>query len=63
MASVTIDNKEYNLDDLSDTAKENLGSLQVVQNEINRLKAMLAIMQTAQSAYSRALQEELDKAE
>jgi len=60
MASVTIDNKEYNLDDLSNTAKENLGSLQVVQNEINRLKAMLAIMQTAQSAYSNALKQEIE---
>ena len=60
MANVTIDNKEYNLDDLSDTAKQNLGSLQVVQNEINRLKAMLAIMQTAQSAYSTVLKQELE---
>ena len=61
MASVTIDNKEYNLDELSDTAKQNLGSLQVVQNEINRLKGMLAIMQTAQSAYSTVLKQELEK--
>ena len=60
MANVTIDNKEYNLDDLSDTAKQNLGSLQVVQNEINRLNAMLAIMQTAQSAYSTVLKQELE---
>ena len=61
MATVTIDNKEYNLDELSDTAKENLGSLQVVQNEINRLKSLLAIMQTAQSAYSTVLKQELEK--
>ena len=61
MATVTIDNKEYNLDELSDTAKENLGSLQVVQNEINRLKSLLSIMQTAQSAYSTVLKQELEK--
>ena len=61
MATITIDNKEYNLDDLTDKAKENLGSLQFVQNEITRIQSKLAVMQTAATAYSAVLKQELDK--
>ena len=61
MASVTIDGKEYNLDDLSNTAKEQLASLQFAQNEIKRLEGKLAIFKTAASTYSNALKIELEK--
>jgi len=60
MASVTIDGKEYNLDDLSDKAKENLRSLQFTQGEMQKLQASLAIYNTAAAAYSAALKNELD---
>ena len=61
MASVTIDGKEYNLDDLSDKAKENLRSLQFTQGEMQKLQASLAIYNTAAAAYSTALKNELDE--
>ena len=61
MASITIDGKEYNLDDLSDKAKENLRSLQFTQGEMQKLQASLAIYNTAASAYSTALKNELDE--
>ena len=61
MATVTINNKEYNLDDLTDKAKENLASLQFVQNELKKLQAQTAVFNTAASAYSNALQQEIDK--
>ena len=55
MAKVTIDDKEYETDDLSEDAKAQLVSLQFVNAETQRLQAKLAAMQTAAMAYSVAL--------
>ena len=46
MATVTIDGKDYDVDDLSLTAKEQLASLQFVQTEIKRLESQLAVCKT-----------------
>lgn len=59
MAKVTIDDKDYETDDLSEDAKNQLMSLQFVNTEIPRLQAKLAAMQTASNAYSAALGEAL----
>lgn len=59
MTTIKIDNKEYELESLSDTAKANLVSLQFVEKEIQHLQAQLAAFQTARMAYGRALQEAL----
>ena len=61
MANITIDGKEYNLDDMSNTSKEQLASLQFAQNEIKRLEGQLAISKTAAVAYSNALKNELNQ--
>ena len=61
MATVTIDNKEYNLDDLSDEAKRLLASLQFAQSEIQRIQGKLAITQTAASTYSNQLNQVLNQ--
>ena len=50
-----IDNKEYDVDGLSNEAKAQLVSIQFVDNEIARLQGQLAAMQTARNAYSKAL--------
>lgn len=55
MAIVTIDDKEYETDDMSEDARNQLMSLQFVNGEIPRLQAKLAAMQTAAIAYSAAL--------
>ena len=60
MANITIDGKEYDLDKLSDKAKEQLASVQFVQNEVKRLEALLAVSRTASVAYSNALKAELE---
>ena len=60
MATITIDNKDYDMDNLSDAAKEQVASLQFVQGEIKRTEAQLAVMRTAASAYSNALKNELE---
>lgn len=60
MANITIDGKEYDLDTLSNSAKEQLASLQFAQSEISRLEGNLAVYKTAAAAYSSALKNELD---
>jgi hypothetical protein len=61
MPSITIDNKNYDLDTLSDEAKAQLASIQFVDQELARLQAKSAAMQTARAAYARALGELLPK--
>jgi hypothetical protein len=60
MAKITIDEKEYETDDMSDEAKAQLQSLQFVDNEIAREQAKTAALQTARNAYAQALQKELE---
>ena len=59
MASITIDGNEYDLNDLSDKAKEQVANLQFVQSEIKKLEGQLAINKVAASVYSAALNNEL----
>lgn len=59
MPTVKIDEKEYDLDKLSDEAKAQLASLQFVDAELQRLNAQAAVLQTARIAYSKALNEAL----
>jgi hypothetical protein len=62
MAKITIDDKDYETDDLSEDAKAQLQSLQFVINEISRIELKTAALQTARNAYAQALQIALDKA-
>jgi hypothetical protein len=61
--NIHIDGKDYDTDTLSDSAKAQLTSLQVTDQEIQRLNIQLAIAQTARNAYARALNELLPKTE
>ena len=45
MATVNIDNKEYDLDTLSDECKAQLTSIQFVQQELARFQAKAAYLQ------------------
>tara|TARA_B100000579_G_C22399732_1_gene651241 strand:- start:64 stop:348 length:285 start_codon:yes stop_codon:yes gene_type:complete len=63
MAKVTIDGKDYDTDTMTDNAKKQLASLQFSANETNRLEALLAVTKTAQAAYTKALQTELENGE
>jgi hypothetical protein len=56
---INIDNQEYDLDTLPKAAKDQLHSLQFVDNELARLNAQGAVLQTARKAYVKALQEAL----
>ena len=55
MATINIDNKEYDLDTLSDECKAQLASIQFVEQELARLQAKAAALQTAKAAYLQAL--------
>lgn len=56
MPTITIDNKSYDLDSLSNEAKAQLASLKFVDAELARLQAQAAALQTARNAYAKALQ-------
>jgi cell division protein ZapA (FtsZ GTPase activity inhibitor) len=55
MTTITIDNQNYELETLSDEAKNQLVSLQFVDAELQRLNAHAAVLQTARVAYVNAL--------
>jgi hypothetical protein len=57
--TVTIDDKDYDLEKLSDEAKNQLVSLQYVDQELQKLNAQAAVLQTARMAYAQALKDAL----
>ena len=58
---LNIDGVEYLVKDLSDEAKAQIQSLQFVEAEISRLKALVAVASTARLAYQNALKDLLPK--
>jgi len=56
MATIKFNDKEYEIETLSDEAKLQLQSIQFIDQELLRLQAQAAVMQTARIAYSNALQ-------
>ena len=59
MPTIKIDNKEYDLDTLSDECKAQLASIQFVEQELARLQAQAAVLQTAKAAYLQGLKASL----
>jgi hypothetical protein len=59
MPIITIDNKQYEYDTLSNEVKAQLGSIQFVDSELARLQALVAVLQTARMGYVKALGEAL----
>jgi predicted nucleic acid-binding protein len=57
--TIPIDDKEYDIESLSDEAKKQIVSMRVADEEIAALQRKLAIAQTARNAYANALREEL----
>ena len=56
MATITINNQDYDSESLSDEAKAQLTSIQFVDMELQRLNAQTAVLRTARIAYANALQ-------
>lgn len=59
MTTITIDGKDYNLENLSGNARSQLESMHLVDQQIARLQTEIAIAQTARNAYAAALKAEL----
>ncbi len=59
MPIIKIDDKDYDTDTLSDEAKAQLQSLQFVDQELAKLQAQAAVLQTARIAYAKALNDAL----
>ena len=58
-AKVTIDNKEYSVDSLSENAKAQLANIQFVDAQLQQLNNEWAVADTARIAYTNALKKEL----
>lgn len=59
--TIKINDKEYKLANLTDEAKAQLTNLRVCDAELQRLKAQIAITETAKATYARALEAALPK--
>lgn len=59
MPMIKIDDKEYDLDLLSNEVKNQLASLNFVDAELQRLNAQIAVFQTARATYANALKASL----
>ena len=60
MPKITIDDMEYNTEDLSDNGKAQLASLQFLEVQMNKLTAEILVYKTARSSYVAALKTELE---
>ena len=61
MPKITIDDIEYNTEDLSDNGKAQLASLQFLEAQMQKLNSEIAVYQTARIAYVNELKKELDE--
>ena len=61
MATVNIDGKDYEFDNLSEKAKSTLLSLQFVQTELSKINGQTAAYKTAENAYKVSLKKELEE--
>ena len=61
MPKITVDDIEYNTEDLSDNGKAQLASLQFLEVQMSKIKSEIAVYQTARISYSAALQAQLEQ--
>lgn len=61
MPKITVDDIEYNTEDLSENGMAQLASLQFLEIQMKKLQSEIAVYQTARNSYVAALKAELDK--
>ena len=61
MPKITIDEMEFNSEDLSDNGKAQLASLQFLEVQMLKIKNEISVYETAKNAYMAALKNELEK--
>ena len=57
--AITIDGKEYEIEDFNDNARAQLASMQLADQKIAQLQSEIAMAQTARNAYAQAHAAEL----
>ena len=57
--TITMDGTDYNIADLTEEGKALVESLKFVEQEINQTQARLAVLNTAKTAYSASLRNQL----
>ena len=60
MPKITIDDIEYNSEDLSENGQAQLASLQFLEAQMKKLQAEIAVYRTARVSYVAALKSELE---
>ena len=63
MPKITVDDIEYNTEDLTENGKAQLASLQFLEAQMNKLQSEIAVYQTARNTYIAALKAEIEKPE
>ena len=63
MPKFTLDELEFNTEDLSDNGKAQFASLQFLEVQMKKLQSEIAVYQTARNAYIQALKVEVEKSE
>lgn len=58
---ITIDGREFEFDDMNETARIQLGNLRAADQRIAQLKTDLAMAQTARNVYAKMLGDNLPK--
>jgi len=59
--TITIDNRQYELGQLTEHARAQIVNLRVVDEEIAKIERHLTIFKTARAAYAHTLKAELEK--
>ena len=62
MPKITIDDIDYNTEDLTENGKAQLASLQFLEGQMQKIRQEVAVYQTAQVAYGQELKAEITKA-
>jgi hypothetical protein len=63
MPKITVDDIEYNTEDLSENSKAQIASLQFLEVQMSKLNNEIAVYQTARNTYVAALKAELETSE
>lgn len=61
MPKITIDEIEYNTEDLTENGRAQLASLQFLEGQMYKLRNEIAVCQTAQRTYLAALKAEIEE--
>lgn len=63
MPKVTVDEIEYNTEDLTETGQATLASLQFLEGQMRKMSNEMAVYRMAQIAYVAALKAEIEKSD